>query len=171
MGRGMMFAKSVQFIIEHLPRMFVLENSHLILSYSKGTGTFIAQFQHMLEEQGYQVHTLRMDTHKHGLPQFRERAYIIGIHRTELSNADLFRPPKPRPPCHPNILLNPLSGTDNAANRPTGPGALHALQTALQRMRPAVATQDWFVDTTLSAKRVNKGGAPRTLLPALLHSR
>ena len=171
LGRGMMFGRSVQFIIEHLPRVFMLENSHLILSYPRGTGQFIAQFKELLEAQGYQIHVLKMNTHRHGLPQYRERAYVIGIHRTVLMDAPAFQDPQPRAPCPADMLLNPACGTDDTTNVPTRPGALHALRTALQRLHPDVAQDVRFVDTALSKKRVDRVGAPRALLPALLHPR
>ena len=171
LGRGQMFGLSIKFIIEHLPRVFVLENSHLILTYPRGTGAFLRRFRALLEAQGYQIHAVRMDTHHNGLPQFRQRGYIIGIHHTVLHRATPFAPPAPVPAPPAACLLNPATGSDNPERVPARDGEQYALQVAQTRLSRRLAASDWFVDIYASAARVNKSGAPRALLPALLHAR
>lgn len=77
--RGQLFNQVVRFLDERQPRAFVLENVRNLLKHNKGeTYRFIKA---ALESAGggYVVHESILDSKNFGVPQHRERAYIVGI--------------------------------------------------------------------------------------------
>lgn len=77
--RGQLFNEVVRFLNERKPRAFVLENVKNLLKHNKGeTYKFIKS---ALENagNGYTVSEDILDSKNFGIPQHRERTYIIGI--------------------------------------------------------------------------------------------
>lgn len=77
--RGQLFNEVVKFLNVRMPRAFVLENVKNLLKHGKGeTYKFIKS---ALENAGggYTVFENILDSQNFGVPQHRERAYIVGI--------------------------------------------------------------------------------------------
>jgi DNA (cytosine-5)-methyltransferase 1 len=77
--RGQLFNEIVRFLNYRQPRAFVLENVKNLLKHDKGkTYSFI---KNSLEKagRGYKVFENVLDSKDFGIPQHRERVYIVGI--------------------------------------------------------------------------------------------
>lgn len=88
--RGTLFYDALRYLKEHKPRYFIAENVKGLLSHDKGKtfGTIIdclaktTNYQMSLmpfENLGYHIHYKVLNTKDFGLPQNRERIFIIGI--------------------------------------------------------------------------------------------
>ena len=77
--RGQLFNEVIRFLDARYPRAFVLENVKNLLKHDKGnTYTYIkSALQHA--GGGYSVYETILDSKKFGVPQHRERTYIVGI--------------------------------------------------------------------------------------------
>lgn len=95
-GRGQIIDHIIAALATKLPRTFLLENVRGLVSQHRTT------FQHILEQlrtmagSAYLVGHKIIDTADHGLPQHRERVYIVGFLRTSIVRAARFKWPKPR---------------------------------------------------------------------------
>jgi DNA (cytosine-5)-methyltransferase 1 len=94
--RGTLFFDIVRIIQEKRPSAFVLENVKLLVGHNKGTT--IKKIMHTLQELGYHATYKVLNALDFGLPQKRERIFIVGF----------------RNPCFFNwpvgkIPMNPLS--------------------------------------------------------------
>lgn len=81
--RGQLFNEVVRFLNERKPRAFVLENVRNLLRHNKGeTYKFIKS---ALEKAGggYVIYENILDSKNFGIPQHRQRAYIVGIKNPE----------------------------------------------------------------------------------------
>lgn len=77
--RGQLFNEVVRFLDERQPRAFVLENVKNLLKHNKGeTYKFIKS---ALENagDGYTIFEDVLDSQNFGVPQHRERVYIVGV--------------------------------------------------------------------------------------------
>lgn len=76
--RGSMFHEVVRIIRDKKPRAFLLENVKNLKNHNKGQ-TF-KTIRHFLEDElGYDVHYKILNSKNFGLPQNRERIYIVGF--------------------------------------------------------------------------------------------
>ncbi len=79
-GRGNLFNNICDIIDEHQPRYLVLENVAHLLKHDDGrTWNHIKS---MLEERNYEVRHKIISPHQFGIPQHRERIYIICEHHS-----------------------------------------------------------------------------------------
>jgi len=105
-NRGLLFYNSHEFILKNRPRFFIFENVKGLLSDDGGKTfqrwiDFLAKsvngspmiFPHE-ESAGYHVYHAVLNSKDYGVPQNRERVFIIGI-RDDKDNS--FRFPKPQP--------------------------------------------------------------------------
>ena len=77
--RGQLFNEVVRFLDAHQPRAFVLENVKNLIKHDKGrTYAFIKSSLESAGE-GYEVFESVLDSQNFGVPQHRERIYIVGI--------------------------------------------------------------------------------------------
>jgi len=77
--RGQVFWSCIDVIKKKRPDFFVLENVKGLLSHDKGkTWDVIWSEVQKLERYGYNVDWKVMNTRDHGIPQNRERVYIVG---------------------------------------------------------------------------------------------
>lgn len=74
--RGTLFFEIARIIREKQPRLLVLENVKGLLSHDKGS-TF-ATIISTLDELGYDIQWQVLNSKNHGVPQNRERVFIIG---------------------------------------------------------------------------------------------
>ena len=95
--RGTLFYDALRYLREHKPRYFIAENVKGLLSHdnSKTFQTIIdclaktINYQMSLmpfENLGYHIHHKVLNTKDYGLPQNRERIFIIGIRDNEDNN-------------------------------------------------------------------------------------
>lgn len=75
--RGTLFFNIESILAEKKPKAFLLENVKCLMTHDKGR-TFSVILKH-LEVQGYHVHHVIFNTLNFGLPQKRERVYIVGF--------------------------------------------------------------------------------------------
>lgn len=92
-ARGTLFFDIARIIRHHQPKLVLLENVKGFLSHDKGN-TFQVVTS-ILDELGYEVHTKVLNAKDFGLPQNRERAYIVAINR-KLTTSLPFDFPKSR---------------------------------------------------------------------------
>ena len=95
--RGTLFYDALRYLTEHKPRYFIAENVKGLLSHDSGrTFTTIidclaktTNYQMSLmpfENLGYHIHYKVLNTKDFGIPQNRERIFIIGIRDDEDNN-------------------------------------------------------------------------------------
>ena len=101
--RGTLFYDALRYLKEHKPRYFIAENVKGLISHDSGK-TFrtildclalTENYQFQLapfENLGYHIHYKVLNTKDFGIPQNRERIFIVGIRDEEDNN---FRFPKP----------------------------------------------------------------------------
>ena len=76
-GRGIVFFSCLKVIKRKMPKLFVLENVKGLLNHDKGK-----TFKRIMEELGkidYDIHWKMLNTCDYGIPQNRERIFIIGF--------------------------------------------------------------------------------------------
>lgn len=96
--RGSMFFQLVRIIRDKQPKAFLLENVKHLQSHNKGE-TFKTILSILREELGYTVYYKILNSKDFGLPQKRERIYIIGFKETVP-----FEFPEPLPNLHPKVV-------------------------------------------------------------------
>lgn len=97
--RSNVFWKIIEIIKYHTPKCVVLENVKNIVGHDNGN-TFKIIKQHLEEECGYHLTTKVLDTVEiTGIPQHRERIYIVAIRdKTVYDNFNLIFPKVPKLP-------------------------------------------------------------------------
>lgn len=90
--RGKLFFEMVKVLKEKKPRFFIGENVKGLLSANKGIAfpIIIKEF----EKAGYHVHFKLLNASEYGVPQKRERVFIIGFR--EFDDYNNFRFPQPK---------------------------------------------------------------------------
>jgi len=83
--RGQIFWHCLEVIEEKLPTVFILENVKGLLSIDKGK-TFEHIIQSLKDLNYYDIYWKVLNTKDYGIPQNRERLFIIGIAQDELSS-------------------------------------------------------------------------------------
>ena len=94
--RGTLFFDIVRIIKEKKPKMVLLENVKGFASHDKGN-TFKVVCS-TLEKLGYEVHSKVLNAREFGVPQNRERIYIVGIDRKRTLQAPFSFPKPPNSP-------------------------------------------------------------------------
>ncbi len=87
--RGTLFSVVVDVIREHRPRFFVLENVKRLLTMENGK--HIATILASLAELDYQIEWRLLNAEWFGLPQNRQRVFIIGVSRKKADNSNAIR--------------------------------------------------------------------------------
>ncbi|MFM8901025.1 MAG: DNA cytosine methyltransferase [Burkholderiales bacterium] len=78
--QGMLFHNVAAILNVKQPAFFILENVPNLLKHDDGKTW--AKIKHILQESGYNVVVERLSPHNFGIPQIRERAYIVGSKTT-----------------------------------------------------------------------------------------
>lgn len=76
--RGTLFFDVARIIKDTRPKMFLLENVKGLTNHNKGR-TFDTILNVLCDELGYKVHYKILNAKDYGLPQNRERVYIVGF--------------------------------------------------------------------------------------------
>ena len=90
-GRGELFWYCLEVIREKMPSCFILENVKGLITIDEGN-TFTRIIKE-LEDSNYDVYWKVLNTKDYGIPQQRERLYIVGI-RSDLKNKFKFEWPE-----------------------------------------------------------------------------
>ena len=91
--RGTLFFDIARIIRHHKPKLVLLENVKGFLSHDKGNTFQVVKS--ILEKLGYEVHAKVLNAKDFGVPQNRERIYIVAINR-KLTNSSPFTFPSSR---------------------------------------------------------------------------
>ncbi len=89
--RGTMFFEIARIIKEKKPKAFLLENVKNLMTHDKGR-TF-ATIKKTLESLGYNVNSKILAAKDFGVPQNRERIYIVGFDKSQVKNYKNFSYP------------------------------------------------------------------------------
>lgn len=109
MSRGTLFFDVVRICSHHQPKLIFCENVKGLVSHDKGT-TFkiiIATLEHM----GYTVFHKILNSKNFGVPQNRERVYIVAFRNDIDSSSFEFPTPKMTSPCLSNIIESDVVST------------------------------------------------------------
>jgi DNA (cytosine-5)-methyltransferase 1 len=89
-GRNQMYKEFKRCLIKTKPRFFIAENVKGLLTIGKGEviNLMVKEF----EEVGYTINTYLTDAKNYGVPQSRERVFIIGV-RKDIDFTYTFPPP------------------------------------------------------------------------------
>lgn len=90
-AKGTLFHEVVRVLCAKRPSAFLLENMHTILTHN--SGRTLKTMLSTLSEAGYKVHCRMLDSLHFGVPQKRERVYIVGFRADTVRSADRFRYP------------------------------------------------------------------------------
>lgn len=90
-ARGTLFYEFARLIDEVQPKVFIYENVKGVLSHDKGNTWKV--MQNVFNELGYDWHYQILNSKNYGIPQNRERIFIVGFLRPEYGNK--FEFPKP----------------------------------------------------------------------------
>jgi DNA (cytosine-5)-methyltransferase 1 len=101
--RGTLFFDIVRILKAKKPKMVLLENVKGFASHDKGN-TFKVVCKN-LEKLGYEVHSQVLNAKDFGVPQNRERIYIVGIDRTRTLKAPFDFPTPPKSPISVGKIL------------------------------------------------------------------
>jgi DNA (cytosine-5)-methyltransferase 1 len=103
--RGTLFFDIVRILKEKKPKMVLLENVKGFASHDKGN-TFKVVCG-TLEKLGYEVHSQVLNARDFGVPQNRERIYIVGIDRKRTLKTPFTFPKPPKSPVTVGEILEP----------------------------------------------------------------
>lgn len=91
--RGTLFFDIARIIKEKKPKAFLLENVKNLKTHDRGR-TY-RTIVNTLEEMNYKLYTMLYKARDFGVPQNRERIYIVGFEKNKVSKFNNFMPPKP----------------------------------------------------------------------------
>ena len=101
--RGTLFFDIVRILKAKKPKMVLLENVKGFASHDKGN-TFKVVCKN-LEKLGYEVHSQVLNAKDFGVPQNRERIYIVGIDRSRTLKSPFEFPNPPKSPTKVGSIL------------------------------------------------------------------
>lgn len=107
--RGTLFFEIERIILAKKPKAFLLENVKQLVGHDKGR-TFKVIKEH-LEKAGYSVHYKVLRAADFGVPQNRERVYIVGFNKNYFRITDDYDFPYPQPTKQPTRLGDILEPT------------------------------------------------------------
>ena len=85
--KGTLFFEIVRILESRKPKYFILENVRNLVSHNKGNTW--AVIKETLEKLGYNFKAVIMSPHQLGIPQLRERVFILGV-RKDFYSKELF---------------------------------------------------------------------------------
>lgn len=154
--RGTIFFHCFETIKNTKPSVFILENVKGLLNHNKGK-TFQIILNKLKELSSYNIYYDIYNTLDYGLPQHRERVYIIGIQQQQQKNSYV----KPLPiPCQ-----NILSILDNNVIDPYYFTLTPHKQDILNDLK-IKKDENWFVNLNVSSYK--RSGAKLNICPCLL---
>ena len=150
--RGRFMESCIEFIAASRPKIFILENVKGMVTWRKGA--FFLELMTRLAAIGegrYLVSHEVLSTHRHGVPQRRNRLYVVGI-RSDLATAP-FVFPKWIAPIPLSDLLLPAHLDDEASSTEGFDHFTAAKRAAISRasaIAQVARMQEWVIDEGLS---------------------
>ena len=141
--RGTLFFEIARILKDKRPRYFLLENVRNLLSHDKGNTfkTIIGVFS----ELGYTISWKIYNSRNHGVPQNRERIYIVGCSRERESGLEVLFKPRNKRKENERVTVNGWAKLkDNLCCRATRNGDFYAITTRF-RCRPFKKSQDNYI--------------------------
>ncbi len=92
--RGTLFYEYARLIDEIKPKVFIYENVRAVISHDGGKTW--AKMQEVFKELGYTFYWKVLNAKNYGIPQNRERIFVVGF-RNDLQLSNEFSFPEPRP--------------------------------------------------------------------------
>ena len=93
--RGTLFYEYARLVDEIKPKVFIYENVRAVISHDKGNTW--KKMQQVFDELGYSVKCDVLNAKNYGIPQNRERLFVVGIRNDLVDNKPVFEFPKPIP--------------------------------------------------------------------------
>lgn len=93
--RGTLFYEYARLVDEIKPKVFIYENVRAVISHDKGNTW--KKMQQVFDELGYSVKYDVLNAKNYGIPQNRERLFVVGIRNDLVDNKPVFEFPKPIP--------------------------------------------------------------------------
>eukprot|EP00438_Fugacium_kawagutii_P027333 Skav200819 [mRNA] locus=scaffold454:109604:119547:- [translate_table: standard] len=158
--RGTVFFGCADYIKAKKPRAYILENVKAILSNDKGkTWKTIMRVLKGMHRGAYHVEHKVLDTQQHGVPQSRQRVYIVGVLKTAMPHgSEGFPWPEALPLISIEPLLDPIQRKPTLQDLPPqdGPatpykGAKEVLE-ALQKAKQHPFKRTYLIDIDASPK-------------------
>ena len=81
--QGTLFYDVVRILQHHKPSAFLLENVKGLVNHDEGRTWRV--IQETLDELGYSINAKVLDAADYGVPQHRERIYIVGFHKEKVA--------------------------------------------------------------------------------------
>jgi DNA (cytosine-5)-methyltransferase 1 len=110
-GRGKIIFLIIKASAQKRPRAFLLENVKGLVTCHPEALRMILQRLRAIGGGLYEVGHRVLDTAQHGLPQHRERVFIVGLRKRHSHHVPKFRWPRPVPCCPLASMLDPLPAT------------------------------------------------------------
>lgn len=86
--KGTLFFEVARILEKAKPKFFILENVRNLIAHDNGNT--IRVIEKTLQELGYNFKTIIMSPHQLGIPQLRERVYILGVRKDVFSGEMTF---------------------------------------------------------------------------------
>jgi DNA (cytosine-5)-methyltransferase 1 len=102
--RGTLFFDIARIVDYHKPKVLLLENVKNLVKHDDGKT--LKTISTTLQNLGYTLYSKVLNTSNFGLPQNRERVYIVGFHNSINSSSFTFPFPTNQPVCLNHILEN-----------------------------------------------------------------
>jgi DNA-cytosine methyltransferase len=118
-GRGTIIQRILECLEAKLPRAFLLENVRGLVTEHKQDFDQILTRLRALNRESYYVSWRVLNTEQHGIPQHRERVYILGILKTATAGKPKFKWPAPLAPKRLTLFLDrqkPMTKVERHAN-------------------------------------------------------
>gem|GEM_PF-157368 len=90
--KGTLFFQVARILKSSRPKFFILENVRNLVAHDNGNTMRV--IENALNELGYNFKTIIMSPHQLGVPQLRERVYILGIRKDVFSGELIFTLPQ-----------------------------------------------------------------------------
>ena len=113
---GDLIKKSMQFIKNKRPRLTVFENVPTLMS--KKFARILNGIEEAQKKLGYVVHVKKLNSKDFGVPQSRERVYVVGVRQDSEMHPFTWPQKQATPPV--TSILEPKRATDLAGRLPSG---------------------------------------------------
>lgn len=174
--RGTLFFEIARIIKYKKPKAFLLENVRNLLSHNKGNTYKV--IESTLKDLGYDVNLLVYKAKDFGVPQNRERIYIVGFNKKSVPNYKFFIPPVP--PCYETKVGDILEKNVNSKytisdtlwaghqrrkheNKKNGKGFGYSLFSSDSKYTNTISARYYKDGSEILIKQTNKN--PRKLTP------
>jgi DNA (cytosine-5)-methyltransferase 1 len=158
--RGIIFFECYKTIQQSKPKVFILENVKGLLNHDHGK-TFEMIMLYLNKLKGYKIYHKVLNTRDYGLPQNRERIYIVGIKTPH----DTFEFPLPFPLKKTITSILEKKPTNPKLQELT-PHKINLLHELLQHGKIDSLKEPWLVN--LNVSNYTRTGARKNICPCLL---